>query len=377
MRNCMKDERTLPEKILLDLLRISLWHAEPIEGYTNLSEERWMEIYRLSGEQGVRSLALEGVSDLPSTWQPQEELLLTWSVNAAFVEKRQSENSKALMKLSELLQKEKIRLLVLKGKALALYYPNPEQREYGDIDIYLFGQKKKGDHLLQKYGQCIKNMPKHTTFLFEQVLVENHRTFTDEVKQLGIFGKKRKKAFEKIERTLRKVLKEEGECYLEGTTIQVPSATFNFLFLMMHTGTHLGRELVLRHLCDWACFLASNKGRYNEDKIVTILGLLNLKKLCLIMTDVAIQLLGMPRKYAPSFYNEDNRKRLVKRLVDSLLYHYPAADEVKVNSIGCKWQRFYQKQWAYDLFYKEYLPERLCRTVIVWMKERYKKINSQ
>lgn len=369
----MKDERTLPENILLDLLRISLWRTEPMEDYTHLSEESWREIYHLASKQGVRSLVWEGVSNLPSTWQPEQELLFTWSVNVAFVEKSQLENSKALIKLSELLKKEEIMLLVLKGKGLSLCYPNPEQREYGDIDIYLFGKKKEGDRLLHKYGQCIKDIPKHTTFLFEKVLVENHRTFTDGVKQFWIFGKKRKKAFEKIERTLRKVLKEEEGCYLEGTTIQIPSATFNFLFLIMHTGTHLGRELVFRHLCDWVCFLAANKGKYNEDTIESILGLLNLNKICIIMTDIAIQLLGMPRKYAPSFYSEGNRRRLVKRFVDSLFYRYPTSNEVKVNSIGCKWQRFYQKQWVYDLFYKEYLPERLCRTVFSWIKEKCKK----
>lgn len=369
----MKRECSFIQHVLLDLLKVSLWKAFPKIDYTSLSDEEWLEVYRLAGKQGVRSLTFGGVACLPESMQPDEKLSLAWVVNTALTKEKHWRNLKTTMLLNDLCKAEGIELLLLKGCALAHCYPIPEYREYGDIDIYLFGKHSQGDAFLSKHGIPVKEVEKHTVFSFQGIPVENHKIFIDQIKGTDIFCKKRKKAFEYMEKVLHEVLNEESECYLDPYNIRISPATFNFLFMVMHTGTHLGKELVVRHVCDWACFLAANKGNYNETRVEQALDRMNFKQLCLIMTDVAIRYIGMPVEFAPSFYEESDRGRINAKFVNSLFWHFPGSREVKKNTLCCKWKRFYNNQWAYDLFKKEYLLERLCRTVIVWIKERGKR----
>lgn len=373
----MKRECSFIQNALFDLLRVSLWGVSPKIDYGSLSDEEWLEVYRLSGEQGVRSLTFGGVSQLPEKMQPNEKLSLTWAANTVLAKWKYLRNIEATSLLNDLSMAEGVELLLLKGCALAQCYPIPEYREYGDIDIYLFGKFSQGDAFLRKHGIPVKEVEKHTVFSFQGIPVENHKIFIDLIKDSDIFSKKRKKAFEYIEKVLHEVLNEEPKCYLNHYGIRIPSATFNFLFMIMHTGTHMGKELVVRHVCDWACFLAANKGKYNETRIEQALDRMNFKQLCLIMTDVAIRYIGMPVEFAPSFYTESGKERINAKFVNSLFWHFPGSKEVEKNTLCCKWRRFYNNQWAYDLFEKEYLLERLCRTLFVWIKEKCKKRDSR
>lgn len=371
----MNREPFFIENVLFDLLRISFWGEASRIDYRSLADEEWWEVYYLSGKQGVRCIVFGGVSLLSEEVQPNEKLLFSWAANAVLAKEKYLRNLKTTLQLNELFAAEGIEMLLLKGSLLASFYPVPEYREYGDIDIYLFGEYERGDAFLNKHADLMKRTKKHAAFIFQGIPVENHKTFIDQIESTDIFSRKRKEAFEYIEMSLHEVLKREQKHYLEYYDIRVPSPTFNFLFMVMHTGTHLGKELVVRHICDWACFLEENKGKYDEKIIEHVLDRMNFKRLCLIMTDVAIRYIGMPVEFAPSFYKEGRRERINARFVNSLFEHFPSSKEVEKNTLSCKWQRFYHNQWAYDLFEKEYLPERLCRTILVWLKEKCKKMD--
>lgn len=373
----MNKDCSLSQKVLFDLLKISLWGAPPQLQYSSLTDEDWMEVYRLSGSQGVRNLAFGGISQLPENVQPNEKLSLGWAVNTVLAKDKYLRNLEITVQLNERCVSEGIEMLLLKGAALASCYPMPAYREYGDLDIYLFGKHSQGDSFLRKHGIPVKEAEKHTTFIFQGVPVENHRMFIDQIMSFGVFCRKRKKAFEYVEKILHEILAEEQKQYLGSYGIRIPSATFHFLFMIMHTGTHLGKELVLRHLCDWACFLVAHKGQYNEERIEQALEQLNFRKLSLVMTDMAIHYLGMPVEFAPSFYKEGSREQINATFLNSLFEHFPSSNEVEKNSLRCRWKRFYANQWAYDLFKKEYLPERFCRTITVWIKEKWKRIEHQ
>lgn len=365
-------KRTLHETVLFDLLKISLWNQKPTINYTDLTDKDWKGIYQLTAEQGVQSLAFDGVIRLPEEWQPEEVLLLTWVVNTNLQEQRYLRHVIVTDHIDKIFKAQGLDMLLLKGQGLAAFYPNPAHREYGDIDIYV-NEYKLGNHLLAQHGKQSKEHPKHSVFNFEGIPVENHRTFIDLIKLTHISGKNRRMTFDSVEKELHDILVEERTSPVGICGIQTPSATFNFLFLLMHTGSHLSEELVVRHLCDWACFLTANKGRYDEKRIERVLKFLNFQKMCFLMTDIAIQCLGMPLEFAPSFYRVSNQKRLKARFADSLFHRFPGSMEVKRNTLWCKWRRFYSKQWKYDLFYKEWLPERLLRVLIVWL-DKHKRI---
>lgn len=370
----MRKEYSHIEDALYGLLKVSLWGDDPRMDYSELSETEWQEVYRLSGKQGVRGLVLDGILTLQESMQPGEELMLTWATYVEIQKRRYEHNMYVLQELKNALAEIGIEMLLLKGKGLASYYPNPEHREYGDIDVYLFDKWEAGNELLREKGRFLKKQDKHTVFKYNNVLVENHKTLIDLIKEGDLCSKKQRRAFDEVERTLIEIVRNEPPCLLE-QQVRIPSPTSNFLFLLMHAGNHLGDELVLRHLCDWACFLAANKGKYNEQCIEKVLELLNFREFCLLLTDVAIRWVGMPTEYAPSFYKPCGRGRNEKRLMDSLFYHYPKVNEVKRNTVWCKWQRFYLQQWKYDLFYQWHLPERLVCTLWIWYKKKLKHNN--
>ncbi|WP_321332904.1 nucleotidyltransferase family protein [uncultured Bacteroides sp.] len=359
-------KRTFHETVLFDLLKISLWNQGAIINYANLAEEDWKAIYQLAAEQGVQSLVFDSIIQLPEKWRPEDTLLLMWAANTKLQEQRFMRNVMATNQLNEIFKAQELEILLLKGVGLAIFYPNLLYREFGDIDIYT-NDHKKADNILLQYGEQTREHPKHNVFKFKGIPVENHRNFITLIKGTDLFSRKRRKAFETVEKELHDILKDEGSfLFRTYDNLRVPSATFNFLFLLMHTGTHLGGELVMRHLCDWACFLSTNQGRYNEKRIETTLGLLNFRKICFLMTDTAIRYLGMPPEFAPSFYRKESRARLNERFMNSLFHRFPGSKEVRKNTLWCKWRRFYSKQWKYDLLYCEYLPERLVRTLILW-----------
>ncbi len=356
--------------LLLDLLKISLWQKQPEVDYTCVSGKTWREIYRLSNLQGVHGVVLDGVIQLPKVWQPDEELMLTWMVNTLLLEERTLYNNRKVYELNHIFNESQVNMLLLKGMGLAAFYPKPLHREYGDIDIFLYGNHAEGDLCMHELGIAVKDIPKHSVFWFRGVPVENHRTFINLAERSDIFYRKRGRRIERIEKSLHEILDEEPTCMAGEENIKVPSATFNFIFMTLHVGTHLPDELAVRHLCDWACFLVANKGKYNESRIKTVLENTNFGKLASAMTDTAIHYLGMPVDFAPRFLNEYADKYLNDRISQVLFYGTPTSTRVVKNTFRDKWNRFWSKQWKYDLVYQEYWLERLCRTIIPWIKKR-------
>lgn len=364
--------KKLPEAavILSDLLKAVLWQKYPELDYSYVSGVTWRQVYKLSKLQGVRGLALDGVARLPEALQPDEELLLAWAANARLLEERALRYQQEVAGLNRLFSVRSVDMLLLKGMGLAAFYPEPLHREYGDVDIYLYGQHDEGDRCLSDWGATTKDVPKHSVFRFRGIPVENHRTFIDIPLHRDIFYRKRRRTIEHMEESLHEILRQEGTCSIGNEEIRVPSATFNFIFMTMHAATHLPDELVVRHLCDWACFLSANKGKYDERKIKAVLENTNFGKLASAMTCAAIHYLGMPADCAPRFFCHDVDERLTGKLLRALFYHFPSPSQVARNTLRCKWKRFLSKQWKYDLVYREYLFERLCRTMLLWIKQR-------
>ena len=362
-------KRTITELALFDMLKLSLWNKFPVFNYCSFSDSDWKNVFNLAVKQGVRGLAFDGISRLDESSQPSDELMLMWAANVKMIELRCERNTQTLLALKEELFAKGIRMLLIKGKALAECYPIPSYREYGDIDVYLFDQWDKGNKFLQERGKWIKSTSKHTAYRYSGIPIENHQTFIDLINENDIFCRKRKRAFQEVEDLLHGILSDDTVCYLHDLDIQIPSATFNFVFLLMHAGTHLKGELVIRHICDWACFLVSNKGKYDEAILEKVLCHLKFRNLCFLLTDVAINYVGMSIEYAPSFYHIAKKKNEEDILMDSLFHRFPGVAEVKRNTLWCKWLRFYEKHKRTDLFYKEYLPESILRTMFVWCKK--------
>ena len=79
-----------------------------------------------------------------------------WLGQAAYRERICRYQFKLSCEFAEFLRKEDIKCIVLKGLALASYYPDFSKREFGDLDCYLIKNKKnvanEGDFLAKRLG---------------------------------------------------------------------------------------------------------------------------------------------------------------------------------------------------------------------------------
>lgn len=366
----------ISEKVILELLKSALW-AEYSEfiAHTYISEKRWEEVYLLSVSQGVQAIVFDGLMQLSESKRPSQEMMLAWSVNVRVMEKRYDYYCSVISDLKIQFKTKGIEMMLLKGAGLSSFYPIPAHREYGDIDIYLFGKQLEGDKQMQ--GLCEKYLfkgTKHSTFNFKQIPVENHLSFLNINRFRAFFDKKRAEIEYTIEYKLRDILSVDSKdyvCIADQDEIRVPSATFNFIFLTYHAAMHLPRGIVLRHLCDWACFLAANKGKYNERCVEEVLQNSRFDAVATLMTQMAVTYLGLPDEYVPFIHQKGGDSRLEHRILLNMMHPFPAVKS------SCNWynrmiwkaKRFLLEHWKYKLVHGDNLLKRVLRSLL-WCYEK-------
>lgn len=247
------------EEMLFALLRSSLTqNAADVSVFEGATPEEWRKCYLLAEQQGVKALAWDGVVTLPKDRRPNKQLFLNWALAVEKYEHIYEHHCSTIAKLSDFYSQHGISTMQMKGVAFSVYYPRPEHREGGDIDIYTYSSdlsamsneqaNELADELMRRQGIYVE-FPgyKHTVFMYDGIEIENHKCF---------LNVKTNKISASIEKVLKEVLNPVKVSILDGKyTINVPSDSFNTLFISFHAMQHTGDGLTLHHLCDWACIL--------------------------------------------------------------------------------------------------------------------------
>lgn len=372
----MNKDLNFSERIVLELLQSALWEVDPkLDSRIKIEDRVWDEIYSISVTQGVLAIVFEGVLRLPEAQHPPTELMLRWSVNVKLLEKRYDFSKDVVLTLNNVFADKNVEMLLLKGLSLSMYYPKPAHREYGDIDIYLFGSKSDVDcSTLQLFDTSTKPVQKgikHSLFYYKQMPVEYHINFLNINRFRTFFDKKQKEKEIKIETALLNLLQTEETEWLD-CKVRVPSATFNYIFLTCHTAIHFPRGIVLRHLCDWACFLSENKGRYDETYIKGVFNSSTFNQFANLFTGLSIRYLGLSSSCAPDMYIENTNKTLDRQMILDILRPFPKS---RSNSLyrDFKWNidRFFRDHWKYKLIYEDTIGHRVLRILHWWLCKRF------
>lgn len=251
---------------------------------TAVSPESWERIYRMAADHGLSAVVWDGICRLPAAQQPPRETRIRWALSAEKLEERYRRQQETASKLAARFSEEGLRMLLLKGLGLSRDYPIPEHRECGDIDIYLYGESDKGDRILHEIGaHPYFDVPKHSEYVWDGVLIENHRT---------ILNVRRNRTERELNAVLVRLLEKEGTHGL-APGIQAPPATFNAIFLIRHAAVHFQKEgIVLRHLCDWACFLTRHWDEIDHALFRTAMKDYRMDRFADLMTAAAVEYLG-------------------------------------------------------------------------------------
>lgn len=244
--------------ILFALLRSGLnFEREAVGALSPLFDKTpdWKKIYKESSRQGVLAIAYDGLDRLiregviPAEKQPSRTMKLQWACNVMQIEQRYARQRHTAGELAEAYGREGIRTVVLKGIAVAQYYPREDHRPCGDLDCFLMGDYERGNRIAEELGAEIEDGGyKHSHIDYKHLTVENHQFLTSfDATNHG----------RRVEKELQRILTAGGEPTPIGATrLLAPNATFTALFLLKHAQNHfLDEGLSLRHLLDWLLFL--------------------------------------------------------------------------------------------------------------------------
>ena len=218
------------DRALLLLLRLAV-RDEVVDLPADID---WREVKDRAFRQGVGGIVFDVVEKLPACQRPPKEVVLEWMGMVMRMERMYEHHRQVIARLAAFYAEMGVRMLLLKGYGLSLAWPVPKHRPTGDIDIFLFGKQQEADERLQaRFGVEIDNSHhKHSVFQLGQTMVENHYSF------LNVHAHR---STAEIEVVLQGQLDEVEPSGI--ANVCLPSARFNSLYLLRHSGEHFAASL--------------------------------------------------------------------------------------------------------------------------------------
>lgn len=298
------------EEVFFALVRTALWKAplEVPEGFRD-----WGSVMKLAKSQAMTGLVADVLlrspqilSTLPERFvaRLQEIPLENMGVHTVL-------NNTLIMVVTRL-REHGIEPVLLKGQGLASYYPVPQLRQCGDIDLYVGVENyEKAYEVLEPVATEIDDRSKiwgwmHFHLKIGPVLIEIHHKveYAFAPKYDRIF---QKKSYDGLTRKLTQV----DFC---GTSVNTPDDNFNAFYVFYHLWRHyVASGVGLRQLCDLMNFLHSKFGQLDLDYLKNFISRMELMVPWQTIGCIYVDILGMPKEEFP-FYNSRMRAKADKFL---------------------------------------------------------------
>ena len=168
---------------LLQLVRLGIGTSKDAK---ISNEVDWIQLKALADKQGLTAVVLDGLNEVLKTntqLSPLNlQLKLSWIGEVMQnYEVRYQEYEKAISSLAGFYNQHGFKMMVLKGYACSLDWPNPKHRPCDDIDFWPFGKQAEADRLItRELGIKIDTSEQHhTVFNWKGFMVENHYDIID------------------------------------------------------------------------------------------------------------------------------------------------------------------------------------------------------
>ena len=205
--------------------------------------------------------------------------------------------------------------ILLKGQGIAQYYPNPDFRQCGDIDLYVGKQYfEKACEVVKALATendmaTVKHTKKHFHIYLGKVPIELH-LYSD-----VYYPKRLDRIYQEISDAGISVAPVEVE--LAGYPVKTPSVNFNVFYIFNHLWHHFIADGVgLRQICDLCVLLHRFHGQIDYNYLRNVLERMGLMKQWKIFGSIAVDKLGLPVEEYPFYDKKYSRlKEKVFRLV--------------------------------------------------------------
>ena len=337
------------EMVFLTLVKLGIGKSS----FVNLPEIiDWDEIQALANRQGLSAIVLNGIEELrkmdSSVILPEKKTLTQWigEVLQGY-EYRYELYRRAIAELAAFYNSHGFRMMIVKGFACSLDWPNPEHRPTGDIDIWQFGQQKVADAALsrEKGIKVDTSHHHHTVFDWRDFMVENHYDF------INVHHHKSHKALEKI---LKEQAKDDSH-YTEllGEIVYLPSANLHALFLLKHSMLHFASgEITLRQVLDWAFFVEKHGAEVDWKWYLRVLDEFHMRDFFNIINAICVEDLGFSESIFPDLRYDPILK---DRVMNDIMNPKYGPDKPKNLFVRIVWKlrRWKANEWKHKLCYKE------------------------
>ena len=291
----MKEVSRHIQDVFFSLLRSALWGV-PAQIPSDFKD--WKAVAVLARSQSVLGLVGE---ELMSCEMPKELKAKVRTLVMRTVMTHAKLNS-VLSQVVDALDKGGVPSVLLKGQGIAAYYPKPELRQCGDIDLYVGTEAyARSYEILKQTGASMEDaralqVGKHYNASYGQIEVEVHR-YT-EVYPFRKYNDVYQKASD--------AGMTEGlvPMSFSGVTVATPEDTFNAFFIFSHLFHHfLTSGIGLRQFCDWMVFLRARKDGIDKERLGNILTDMDMMKPWQAFGCVLVEHLGLPVSEFP-FYDQ-------------------------------------------------------------------------
>lgn len=334
------------KEILLELVRIGIGH------YGNVPSGRidWYKLYDVATQQGLLAVIIDGIERLQIDRRPPQELLLGWIGEVLQVyEYRFVQYKQAISEMAGFYNSYGFKMMLLKGYACSLVWPNPAHRPCGDIDIWLFGKQKEADETIaRERGKKVDSSHHHhTVFSWGGFSVENHYDF------INVHHHRSNVELEKIFKELG--MDDSYYCDVDGEKVYLPSPNLHALFLLKHTMTDFAAfYITLRQLLDWGFHIRKHGKEIDWDWLLGIIEKYHMKEFFNTINAICIEDLGFSSDIFPKVqFNPSLKEKVLNDIMD------PKFTREEPSFIICrlifKLRRWAGNAWKHKLCYNESL----------------------
>lgn len=274
------------EKLLCKLIN-STFTGKSLE-LEEVTEADWQRCFDLALQQNVLAMTFPAMSSLPKEQRPSFPLWSKWMAYTQSVVEQSQYKRLVVEKIGAWLTEDGLTTTILKGFSLSVLYPNPELREFSDIDIFSGKEYEAVNTCFAKHGVKVDSEDGHHAYLkVDGISVEHHFAFSNTKVKGGLIGPE--------EELQRLVVKDLQPTSMPG--INFPNPVFTALFVGWHAYEHfLGEKIEIRHVIDWA--LALRQLSEQESKTLSkVKGNTGWGNFCDTLTATAIYRLGLPTEW--------------------------------------------------------------------------------
>ncbi len=277
--------------LFYELIQVALGKQEVLS-HTPTARE-WQGLFAMSRKQAVAGVAFLALDVLSRRGQqPPQDVLYAWIGLSERIRQQNLMVNRRCAEVTTLFAEAGFQSCILKGQGNARMYPVPESRQPGDIDLWVFGERREITRFVRARCPEAFEQYHHIDFpVFRDVPVEVHYTPGQ------LMRPRCNRRFQAWCRAQGLALQAERPD-TAAAGFRVPSTAFNAVYQMAHMMVHFFIEGIgLRHLIDYYYVLTDDMVSQQQDTIRDTLCALGMERFARGVMWVEQYALGLEDKH--------------------------------------------------------------------------------